>query len=107
MSDQNTAARMEHSAAIATYAKAKGIDTTRAGKLYRSRLRSNFARIAKNDPKHYGAKGSVKREANDRRPWASQSRTTLALVFPEVPAFARKARAPKAPKGDTPETTGE
>lgn len=70
-------ARIEHSAAIAQYAKAKGIDTTKAGKLFRARLRANFDVIAKNDPKHYGAKGTVKRNANDKRPWGTHSRKTL------------------------------
>ena len=96
-----TTARVDHSAAIATFAKHKGIDTTSAGKLYRSRLRSSFATIAKNDPKNYGPKGTIKREANDRRPWSSQARTTLALVFPEVPAFAKAPRAKRnTPKPD-------
>jgi hypothetical protein len=70
-------ARIEHSAAIAAYAKARNIDTTRAGKLFRARLRSNFATIAKNDPKHYGPKGTFKVNANDKRPWGSHSRATL------------------------------
>jgi len=96
MSDQNTT-RIDHSAAIAAYAKAKNIDTTRAGKLFRSRLRSSFATLAKADPKQYGPKGAIKREANDRRPWGSHSRTALAQVFPEVPTFARKPKARKSP----------
>lgn len=70
-------ARIDHSAAIAQYAKARGIDTTRAGKLFRARLRSNFDTIAKNDPKHYGPKGTVKQNANDKRPWGDHSRATL------------------------------
>lgn len=70
-------ARIEHSAAIALYAKQKGIDTTRAGKLFRARLRANFDTIAKRDTKHYGAKGSVKVRANDQRPWGTHSRAIL------------------------------
>lgn len=71
------APRIEHSALIAQYAKAKGIDTTRAGKLLRARLRSNFDTIAKGDPKHYGAKGAFKQRANDKRPWGSHSRKVM------------------------------
>ena len=70
-------ARIDHSAAIAAYAKAKGIDTTRAGKLFRARLRANFETIAKRDPKNYGPKGTFKREANDKRPWGTHSRAVL------------------------------
>lgn len=97
MSDSTTAARIDHSAAIAAYAKAKNIDTTRAGKLFRSRLRSSFATLAKLDAKNYGAKGTIKREANDRRPWGTHSRAALASVFPEVTTFARTPRKAKAP----------
>lgn len=85
MSDQ----RIEHSAAIAAYAQAKNIDTARAGKLFRSRLRTNFDVIAKRDATNYGAKGKVKRTANDQRPWGSHSRAVLAEVFSDVPAFKR------------------
>jgi hypothetical protein len=71
------APRIDHSAAIAQYAKAKGIDTTRAGKLFRARLRANFDTIAKCDAKHYGKNGTFKREANDKRPWGTHSRSVL------------------------------
>lgn len=102
MSDQNTVARIEHSAAIRAYATAKNIDTTRAGKLFRSRLRSSFATLAKLDAKSYGPKGTVKREANDRRPWGTHSRKALAEIFPEVPAFVRAPRTRKAPASTAP-----
>lgn len=92
MSDQ-TSTRIEHSAAIAAYAQAKGIDTSSAGKLFRSRLRTNFAKVSKGDATHYGAKGTVKKQANDKRPWGTHSRTVLSELFPEVPAFARTPRA--------------
>jgi hypothetical protein len=70
-------ARIEHSVAIAQYAKAKKIDTTKAGKLFRARLRANFDVIAKRDPKHYGPKGTFKNVANDKRPWGTHSRAVL------------------------------
>lgn len=70
-------ARIEHSAAIALYAKAKGIDTTKAGKLFRARLRANFDVIAKKDAKNYGAKGAFKQQYNDKRPWGTHSRAVL------------------------------
>jgi hypothetical protein len=73
--------RIDHSAAIAQYATAKKIDTQRAGKLFRARLRSQFSEIAKLDPTHYGPKGSQKHDANDRRPWGDHKRSTLVAVF--------------------------
>lgn len=69
--------RVEHSDAIAAYAKLKGIDNVRAGKLFRSRLRANFDIIAKKDPKHYGAKGTIKKVSNNNAPWGSHSRAVL------------------------------
>lgn len=70
-------ARVDHAAAIVAYAKIKNVDTTRAGKLFRARLRANFDTIAKRDPKHYGAKGQFKVTANDKRPWGDHSRAVL------------------------------
>jgi hypothetical protein len=87
--------RIEHSVAIAAYAKAKGIDTATAGKLFRSRLRTSFAKIAKSDGTNYGSKGKVKRQANDKRPWGTHSRAVLADLFPEVSAFKRAPREAK------------
>lgn len=70
-------ARVDHSKAIKDYATLKGIDTTRAGKLFRARLRANFDTISKRDPKHYGKKGAFKQIANDKRPWGTHSRAVL------------------------------
>jgi hypothetical protein len=72
--------RVEHSAAIAQYARMKNVDTTRAGKLFRARLRAQFAVVAKQDPRHYGANGKYKIEANDKRPWGDHSRATLIAI---------------------------
>lgn len=68
---------VEHSAAIASYAKAKNIDTTRAGKLFRARLRGNPDVYVKN-----GGKPHVK-----NAPWSAHPRKALAAIFPDVPAF--------------------
>lgn len=68
---------VEHSAAIAAYAKAKKIDTTRAGKLFRAKLRANTDAYKKN-----GGKPHVK-----NAPWGAHPRKALAAIFPDVPTF--------------------
>ena len=68
---------IEHSAAIAAYAKAKNIDTTRAGKLFRARLRANPDVYKKNGGKPH-AKNS---------PWPAHPRKALAAIFPDVKSF--------------------
>lgn len=73
--------RIDHSALIAAFASAKGVDTVRAGKLMRGKLRANFARVAELDGEHYGPNGSVKREANDKRPWTTHSRAVARDVL--------------------------
>ena len=73
-----TNARVEHSAAIAAYAKAKGIDDSRAGKQFRAVLRANMDKIKTADP-------SFKHDKN--APWPSHSRKVLADLFPTVAAF--------------------
>jgi hypothetical protein len=69
--------RVEHSAAIASYAKAKNIDTVRAGKLFRAKLRANTEAYRKN-----GGTAHVRGSA-----WGSHPRKALAAIFPDVKAF--------------------
>jgi hypothetical protein len=71
------ASRIEHSAAIAAYAKAKGIDDVRAGKQFRAVLRANTAEYVKN--------GGAKHVKNT--PWGSHPRKALAKLFPNVKAY--------------------
>lgn len=70
-------ARIEHSAAIAAYAKAKGIDDVRAGKQFRAVLRANTA--------DYVKAGGAKHVKNT--PWGSHPRKALAKLFPNVKAY--------------------
>ena len=51
------------------YAKKSNQPVSDASKKLRARLRSNFDTLAKADPSHYGAKGTIKERANDQRPW--------------------------------------
>lgn len=71
------AATIEHSAAIAAFAKAKDIDTTRAGKQFRAVLRSKSA--------DYVKAGGKAHEKN--APWPAHPRKALAELFPSVTAF--------------------
>lgn len=71
------APRVEHSAAIAAYAKHKGIDEVRAGKQFRAVLRANVATYVKN--------GGTKHVKNT--PWGSHPRKALAALFPNVKSF--------------------
>ena len=71
------AATIEHSAAIAAYAKAKDIDTTRAGKQFRAVLRANADKYVKAGGKQH-AKNA---------PWPAHPRKALRELFPTVPAF--------------------
>lgn len=71
------AARVEHSAAIASYAKAKNIDTVRAGKMFRAKLRANVEVYRKN-----GGTAHVRGSA-----WGSHPRKALAAIFPDVKSF--------------------
>lgn len=80
-----------HSAAIAAFAKTKDIDTTRAGKLFRARLRGNADEYTKN-----GGKAHTKNS-----PWSDHPRKALQAIFPDVPTFA-KAPTARKPKADTP-----
>lgn len=70
-------ATIDHSAAIAAYAKAKNIDTTRAGKQFRAVLRSNADTYVKNGGKKH-AKNA---------PWGTHPRKALLALFPTVKAF--------------------
>lgn len=56
------------SSIYATVASRKGIDTTRAAKLVRSRLRSNFAKVCELSPNVTQAKQS----ANDGNRWPAE-----------------------------------
>lgn len=71
------ASRVEHSAAIAAFAKAKGIDDVRAGKQFRAVLRANADTYVKN--------GGTKHVKNT--PWGSHPRKALRALFPNVKAF--------------------
>lgn len=70
---------IEHSAAIAAYAKAAKLDEVRAGKLFRAKLRANVAVLNKHkSPSAKHAKNS---------PWPAHSRSALKELFPNVPQF--------------------
>jgi hypothetical protein len=71
------AARIEHSAAIAAFAKARGIDEVRAGKQFRAILRANADRYVK--------LGGAKHVKNT--PYGSHPRKALAALYPNVKAF--------------------
>lgn len=71
------AATIEHSAAIAAYAKSKDIDTVRAGKQFRAVLRANAAKYIKAGGK----------EHTPNAPWPAHPRKALATLFPSVPSF--------------------
>jgi hypothetical protein len=53
------------SSVFARYAAKRSIDTTRAGKLVRAKLRANFAEVCKLDPNV----AKVKTRANDGNRW--------------------------------------
>lgn len=65
---------IEHSAAIAAYAASRNIDTARAGKLFRARLRANVEAYTSNGGKAH-EKGA---------PWGAHPRKALAAIFPNV-----------------------
>lgn len=67
-------ATIEHSAAIAAYAASRNIDTARAGKLFRARLRSNVDVYTSNGGKAH-EKGA---------PWGAHPRKALSAIFPNV-----------------------
>lgn len=71
MTSKTSTTRVDHSVAIAQYASMRNVDTTKAGKLFRARLRSNFSTIVESDPTNYGPDGTFKVNANDKRPWGS------------------------------------
>lgn len=77
MAALKNAPTIEHSAAIAAYANAKKIDATKAGKLFRAKLRANVGVITEN--------GGVPHAKN--APWAPHPRKALAQIFPDVDAF--------------------
>lgn len=62
------------SAVYATYAAKRDIDTTRAAKLVRARLRSNFDQVVKLDPNI----AKVKSKANDGNRWPAEISKALA-----------------------------
>lgn len=67
-------ATIEHTAAIAAYAASRNIDTARAGKLFRARLRSNADLYVANGGKMH-EKGA---------PWAAHPRKALQAIFPNM-----------------------
>lgn len=76
------------------YASKLNKDEATAAKQLRARLRSNFSAIVAADPAQYGAKGSRKERANDKRPWG------------DIPAtFARDVLGVTAPTKRTKVTT--
>lgn len=71
------------SSIYATVASRKGIDTTRAAKLVRSRLRSNFAKVCELSPNVTQAKQS----ANDGNRWPAEVTSDLAsFILGEAPS---------------------
>lgn len=62
------------SAVYATYAAKRDIDTTRAAKLVRARLRSNFDKVVTLDPNI----AKVKSKANDGNRWPAEISKALA-----------------------------
>lgn len=68
---------IEHSAAIAAYAKAKNISADKAGKQFRARLRANSEAYVKNGGKQH----------TKNTPWSAHPRKALAAIFPDVTAF--------------------
>lgn len=62
------------SSVYAAKANKSGIDTTRAAKLVRSRLRSNFAEVCKLDP----SIAKAKKAANDGNRWPTHITRDLA-----------------------------
>lgn len=61
------------SSIYATVASRKGIDTTRAAKLVRSRLRGNFEKVCELSPNVK----AVKQSANDGNRWPTEVTTDL------------------------------
>lgn len=62
------------SSVYAKYAAKRSIDTTRAAKLVRARLRTNFAKVCELDPNV----AKVKSKANDGNRWPSTISKSLA-----------------------------
>lgn len=62
-------------------AKARSIDTSRAAKDVRARLRSNFSKLVEAAPDLYGPKGSVKKDANDGNRWGAIPTTVADSLF--------------------------
>lgn len=63
----------------AIVAERKGIDTSRAGKLVRSKLRANFDTVTKLDP----SVKKVKTAANDGNRWPAMNANVRAMVLGE------------------------
>jgi hypothetical protein len=90
-----TVKRIEHSAAIAAYARAHPTDPT--GKGFRAHMRRNFSRMTKMDPTAYGPKGT-KRATNDRVPWPAHKASVLREVFASDAAFLNALSKPSKKK---------
>ena len=74
------------------YAAKANKDEATAAKQMRSRLRSNFAKLAEVDPTNYGSKGTIKERANDQRPWGP---LPVAFVRDVLGVEVKPARAKK------------
>lgn len=75
----------------AKVASKKGIDTTKAAKLVRSKLRANFDVVAKNDATVRNAKSA----ANDGNRWPTNMNASTFAFVVENKAYGKKARSKK------------
>jgi len=90
-----------------TYARVKGIDTTKAGKLNRGFIRSNFEVIAKAWPE-LRASQKINRDGN-RYPQTVPAHVADAIIKRDLAKLAqagKRASKPRAPKV-TPEVTAQ
>lgn len=71
---KSSSAKVTLSSVYAAKASKSGIDTTRAAKLVRSRLRGNFAEVCKLDP----GVAKAKKAANDGNRWPTHITRDLA-----------------------------
>lgn len=76
--------------AINHIAKAKGGERSDVAKRVRQTMRTTgWPALTKAAPSLYGPKGSIKRAANDRRPWGVVPKRVMRELYPDVPAFKR------------------
>jgi hypothetical protein len=76
--------------AINHIAKVKGGERSDVAKRVRQHMRTSaWPDLVKAAPSLYGPKGSIKRSANDRRPWGVVPKRVMREHYPDVPAFKR------------------